>query len=251
MTKRITTAEFIRRANLVHGVGRWDYSKVEYVRGRDKVIIGCPIHGDFEQPAENHMNGRGCKKCGYNALGDQKRHTAEQFIHKAQAAHGVGTYYYSKVEYSTNRKKVLIVCPEHGEFSQPPDSHLSGCGCPECGANKRGKKKRLTREQFIRKAEAVHGVGTYDYSKVEYSKNSEDVCIICPEHGEFFQRPANHLNGGGCRKCSTAKQVARQSHTLESFIEASNKTHEQKYTYEKATYVNNRSEVLITCDLPP
>ena len=61
--------------------------------------------------------------------------------------------------------------------------------------------KNLTTEEFILKAREIHG-WKYDYSKVEYKKNSTKVCIICPEHGEFFQTPNNHLNGEGCPKCA-------------------------------------------------
>jgi len=44
---------------------------------------------------------------------------------------------YSKVEYSTNNKKVCIVCNEHGEFWQTPSSHIrSVCGCAQCGEKK-------------------------------------------------------------------------------------------------------------------
>ena len=59
----------------------------------------------------------------------------------------------------------------------------------------------MTTEEFIQKARLVHGK-KYDYSKVEYINNSTKVCIICPEHGEFWQTPANHLKGNKCPKCS-------------------------------------------------
>lgn len=60
--------------------------------------------------------------------------------------------------------------------------------------------KKLTTEEFIRRAKAVHG-DKYDYSKVEYANNCTKVCIICPIHGEFFQIPKSHLQGQGCAKC--------------------------------------------------
>lgn len=59
----------------------------------------------------------------------------------------------------------------------------------------------LTTEEFIAKARLVHG-DKYDYSKVEYKNNKTKVCIICPEHGEFWQRPNDHLTGHSCRRCS-------------------------------------------------
>lgn len=59
-----TTAEFIRDAILVHG-DRYDYSKVKYLNNKTPVIISCPIHGDFKQKPNSHLNGSGCKDCGY------------------------------------------------------------------------------------------------------------------------------------------------------------------------------------------
>lgn len=60
-----------------------------------------------------------------------KRKTTEQFIAEAKAVHG-DRYDYSKTQYLTNREKVLIICPIHGEFWQSPKSHLRGHGCTKC-----------------------------------------------------------------------------------------------------------------------
>ena len=53
---------FIERSNAVHG-NKFNYSKVIYVNTLTKVKINCPIHGDFNQSAGSHLNGRGCPKC--------------------------------------------------------------------------------------------------------------------------------------------------------------------------------------------
>lgn len=64
-----------------------------------------------------------------------KRKTTEQFIADAVAVHG-DKYDYSKVEYVTNRAKVIVVCPEHGAWDITPDNHLRGRGCPQCSRTK-------------------------------------------------------------------------------------------------------------------
>ena len=62
--------------------------------------------------------------------------------------------------------------------------------------------KKFTTEEFIQRARKVHG-DKYDYSKVEYVNNRTKVCIICPEHGEFWQAPTNHTDGKrGCPYCN-------------------------------------------------
>ena len=61
--------------------------------------------------------------------------------------------------------------------------------------------KRSSKEEFIKRANEKHG-DKYNYSKVDYVNNQAKVCIICPEHGEFWQTPNSHLNGVGCPKCN-------------------------------------------------
>jgi len=50
--------------------------------------------------------------------------------------------------------------------------------------------KKLTTEEFIKKAREVHG-DKYDYSKVEYLNATTPVVIICPKHGEFKKKQRN------------------------------------------------------------
>lgn len=63
---------------------------------------------------------------------------------------------------------------------------------------------KLTTEIFIERTRKVHG-DRYDYSKVEYVDAKTKVCIICPKHGEFLQRPSHHTDGRGCNKCAAEK----------------------------------------------
>lgn len=125
--------------------------------------------------------------------------TIEEFIKKATSVHG-DKYDYSRVNYVNNKTKVCIGCPVHGFFEQSPDSHLGGSGCLSCG----GCEKR-TLEKFIEEAKKIHG-DKYDYSKVNYVNNKTRVCIICPEHGEFWQTPRAHIcKKHGCPKCNESQ----------------------------------------------
>ena len=192
--------QFLQDAVKVHG-NKYDYSKAEYVDWQTKVVIICPVHGEFTQFPSSHLQGNGCPKCGNDRTA--LRMSNEDFINKAKAVHG-DRYDYSKVEYVGNKAKVCIICKEHGEFWQEARMHLSGCGCPICA----GRKKMRTYD-FIKKARSVHG-DRYDYSKAEYKGNTEKVCIICPEHGEFWQQASNHLKGAGCPKCGFITSSSKQ-----------------------------------------
>jgi very-short-patch-repair endonuclease len=110
-------------------------------------------------------------------------------------------YDYSKVIYTKMHDKVPIICPKHGEFLQTPSKHLKGQGCRLCGIEERAKKKTKTTEQFIKEAKSIHG-DKYDYSKTVYTHAFEKVCIICPTHGEFWQRAFDHIHKHGCPQCS-------------------------------------------------
>ena len=226
--------EFIEKAKKIHG-DRYDYSKVEYVNAYTKVCIICPKHGEFWQAPRHHLNGSGCPYC----VG-KKRLTTEEFIRRAKEVHG-DRYDYSKVEYVNTRRKVCIICPKHGEFWQIPLHHLKGSGCPNCVG-----KKRLTTEEFIRRAKDVHG-DRYDYSKVEYVNARTKVCVICPEHGEFRQTSSEHLRGQGCPKCGQEKKVSSSTMTTEEFIRRAKDVHGDRYDYSKVEYVNTRTKVCIIC----
>jgi len=201
--RNVTTEEFIEKARKIHG-NKYDYSKTEYTVSRNKVCIICPEHGEFWQSPYSHLQGAGCPKC----IG--RNRTTEDFIKKAREVHG-DKYDYSKVKYIAGKHKICIICPEHGEFWQKAESHLAGSGCPECNGH-----SKMTTDKFIQKARAVHG-NKYDYSKVEYTSTDSKVCIICPEHGEFWQVPHSHLYGSGCPVCGHGFSKQHKFNLLKEF----------------------------------
>ena len=125
MTKRLTNQEFIEKATRLHG-GKYDYSKVVYTVSAAKITIICPLHGDFDITANNHVsqsNLCGCPECG-----GTKKVSADSFVERAKEAHG-DKYDYSKVIYAGTQKTVEIICQDHGSFWQTPTRHMQGRGC--------------------------------------------------------------------------------------------------------------------------
>ena len=172
--------------------------------------------------------------------------TTEQFIEEARKVHG-NKYNYSKVQYVNNCTKVCIICPEHGEFWQQPNSHLNGNGCPECAG-----LKRWTTEKFIEEARKIHG-NKYIYSNVDYINKRTNVIITCPIHGDFIQNPHNHISQRqGCPECG--KIIARQrtmdckNHrkTKEEFQKEINLLYCGKYEVI-GEYINNKTKIAIYC----
>ena len=200
-TPKKTNEQFIEQARAIHG-NKYDYSKVKYERGKEKVCIICPEHGEFWQSPYTHLKGAQCPACS-----KVQRITQEIFIERCTKLHN-GKYDYSKVKFKHVMKHVCIICPEHGEFWQKPGIHLRGYGCPICGGS-----QQLTTEEFIEKANKVHN-NKYDYSKTNYINYRTKVCIICPEHGEFWQVPNYHLFGAGCPVCPESNMEGEIRHLL-------------------------------------
>jgi len=237
MSAKKTTQQFIAEATLKHN-GSYDYSKVEYKNAYTKVIITCPIHGDFEQTPTNHLYGYGCSKCGV----EKTTKTTQQFIEQVSLKHN-GFYDYSKVDYKNDKTKVVITCPIHGDFEQAPHHHLKGHGCPKCSGT-----LLKTTQQFIEQASLKHD-NFYNYSKVDYKNAHTKIIITCPIHGDFKQKPNSHLEGQGCSKCGIEKIIEKTTKTTQQFVEEATLKHNGFYSYSKVDYKGNGTKVVITCPI--
>lgn len=102
--------------------------------------------------------------------------------------------------------------------------------------------KIMSLDAFLILARNIHG-DKYDYSKVVYKHSGAEITLTCKEHGEFQQRPKNHLAGAGCNKCRYSKIRVTQS----EFISRSKEIHGDKYDYSLSQYRNSNSYVTITC----
>jgi len=109
--------------------------------------------------------------------------------------------------------------------------------------------KKLTTEEFIAKAKAVHG-DKYDYSDTIYTLSRNNINIHCKKHNHTFIKTANnHLMGQGCPLCSTELDIIRMSKTTEEFISDAKRVHGDKYNYSKTKYINAYTHVTIICPI--
>ena len=122
LCKRVVTTEsFIAEAKELYG-DRYDYSKVEYKNRDHRVTIVCPVHGDFQVYAREHLDGKGCPKC----------EKGEKFLQKLKEKFG-DKFGLDEFVYESSTAPVTLVCPTHGAFSRLPHQILnSSLGCPEC-----------------------------------------------------------------------------------------------------------------------
>lgn len=182
----------------------------------------------------------------------------EKFIEEAKKIHG-DLYRYDEFVYVNKKTKGIIYCTKHNiKFEQAPFRHLMGRGCPICRYEKASKSKTHTQEWFLEKVNDKHG-DLYDYSKSVYVRSHEKVCIICHkkdkygvEHGEFWMTPENHLHKTypqGCPKCARERTVKSCVVNFEEFVERANVIHNNKYSYNKDTFVDMTHKTEITCPI--
>lgn len=196
----MTRDEFIRKAMLVHAGEGIDYSKVEYVNNRTKVLLIDPVYGEFWQTPGNHLTGHSHPSRRRLKISGSKRLSQEEVIDRFMKVHAGESLDYSKVRYVNMHEKVCIIDPEYGEFWQEPAVHLKGCVHPMRALRRNASNSMYTTEKFKELAFKVYGT-RFDLSKVEYAGSKTKVCIICPEHGEFMQYPDAFLQGKSCPKC--------------------------------------------------
>jgi hypothetical protein len=135
------TQDFIDKARALHG-DAYDYSKSIWSPEHlgKSIIVICPKHGEWPSGMYHiKTSGQkaGCPKCASELQGRKAAEAAgRSFKEKARKKHG-DLYLYEKVEYINNRVPVDIYCKAHDAFfSQSPNSHLNGHGCPDCAIEK-------------------------------------------------------------------------------------------------------------------
>jgi hypothetical protein len=108
------------------------------------------------------------------------------------------------------------------------------------------KAKRLSTQQFIDKAKALHGE-KFDYSITEYVNATTKIKIVCREHGEQEMLPHHHTHSKsyGCSVCGKQAINNKKQFTTEEFI---SKISDLKgLNFDKTVYKSKREKVIVTC----
>lgn len=230
----------INKVKEVHGE-TYGYDKMIFTKARNKIIVTCKIHGDFEINFSSHVSTkRGCKKCGYIITSKNRAYTLETIKEKFKEIHN-DFYDYSKItEYKTTEDSATIICPKHGEFEQLLKNHIVGRGCYYCGREKVEFTKKHTPEQAMQRCIDAHG-DLYNYPNFNYTGENIPIEIECKKHGIFKQKIRIHSRGGGCTKCSNEKRkgfynLTRAERKKEEWLEIPTKIYYLKFTNETETF---------------
>lgn len=203
MSRRLTKEQFIQKAKKIFS--DYGYSKVKYINNRTKVIIICPIHGEFTARPDNILSGMGCKKCANDYTANLKSKDTKWFISKMKEINP--SIDCSESLYTKNGNFLIARCPIHGYFKMRARTLLAGHSCQKCGS-----VYRKTTKEFIEEAERIHK--NYDFSKVKYINAKGKVRVICKKHGTFLIAPTHILSGKGCPKCLSSKLELRTESIL-------------------------------------
>lgn len=204
-TQEERTFEFIKRANLKHD-NFYNYDDSVFISATTKIIITCPIHGNFSQVPNSHLNGSGCPNCGNEKISKKATKSKDIFVTKANKVHN-NKFNYDKTDYINCKLKVIITCPIHGDFLQTPDNHLSGRDCKECSII----NNRKTFETFVEESKTVYGEDRFTYFSETFTDNK--VKLKCNIHNYIFtqSKTQHRLGCEGCKLCAKRKGWSKTS----------------------------------------
>lgn len=192
--------------------GKYDYSKSDFSGVKNKTIVICREHGEFQIDFDHHFNSNiGCPFCSYPSRNTESFKLEAAKIHK-------GFYNYDKTVYKNSHDKVIITCPIHGDFEQSPNAHLNGQGCPKCSSN------RIILEETVTKLLENDNIGYIHNKRPEWLKRGEkgqlslDFYIPDIKLGIECQGKQHFGLGGWSSKFNFEEQKERDKWKMEQCI---------------------------------
>lgn len=214
-----TTAEFIKEIETNHpeSYAYYDWSETVYTGARGKTTVICPVHGTIDIRCYSLLQGAGCKLCKLSKSMKSRHqsglgHTVTLQEFKERGCKKYNNWYdYGKVEFNTTADNIIIICPEHGEFSQLASGHLYGYGCNQCGNDINRKSTELYIEQVKKDQPEIYN--QIDWTDFKYVNNTESAIYKCKIHGDISRNPINVLMGYGCSYCKNDTKFTLRSTT--------------------------------------
>lgn len=171
---------FINQAKEIYGE-KYAYEKVDYKNNKEKVIITCKEHGDFEVRPDNFLHGHGCLKCSILKKPQCLPWTTEEFIEKAKQIYG-NTFTYEKTVYKNYETQVIITCKKHGDFLVTPDNFLHNHSCPHCSISLMEQNLKLIFDEYNIKYEQQKQFEWLKYNdklKLDFYLPDYNIAIEC------------------------------------------------------------------------
>lgn len=261
------TENFVNKAKKIHG-DRYDYSKVNFINNRTKVVINCSLHGDFTQTPKNHLRGQGCPKCGKEYARQCHKGDYTSFVNEAKIRFG-DRYSFPNItaEYENSHSKVTVKCNLCGHIYQKIacdmlTSKTGGCWCQEKKAMsekrmERKEKKRLNK--LLEKKEAMVALAkermeqfpTIESDLSEYVNVMTPFPCECNVCGHMFMRSINafmYIKDNPCPQCNKVKISQKKTKTNDIFIEDMNNVYGVGRYELLGNYTKSNEKVTIKCN---
>jgi len=213
------TEDFIKMSNIIFN-NKYNYSKVNYTKNNIKVEIICDKHKSFLITPASHLRGRGCNKCGKEKMSVLNTKSLEFILSSFTDTHGY-LYDYSNIKYSGTKSKVDIVCKIHGTFSQTPEKHISGNGCPKCNLSKGELKVAKYLESNLIEYEIQKKFNNCFSNKkkklpFDFYLPEKNICI--EYDGEQHFRPIDYFGGNETFEKQKERDIIKNNYCLENNI---------------------------------
>ncbi len=222
------TTKFVKKAEEVHGKGKYDYSDTVFSGIDNYVTIRCLKHGLFTQTAHNHLKGHGCKECANDLLSETRRTPFLDAIKK------VDNRFYPITpiqEYKNSNSPIYATCPVHGEFKTTIHDLLENkyC-CPDCAHSAVGFGRRYDADKF---QEVLNNRGLGGSFKVlDYETSDKPANIQCLSCGSVFTRSPNGLlSNPRCPNCYERKSSYRLEELVQGLLNNSGIFFEKQKTF--------------------
>ena len=216
---------YVLQANKIHNF-KFDYSKIKMTSVTNKIVIICPIHGEFIQIAKVHLIAtHSCPSCaGVKRYDDNIDEIYEKINNLYE-----NKYDLSNFVFKNSNVKSDVICNIHGKFKITLSNLLKGIGCPNCAS----KICKHNTASLIEKLIKIRG-DKYNYSKVIYKNSLKDkIDIICKDHGIFSQCANNHLNGQDCPSCNNK---SRGEEKIKQYLIDNNIIFEREKAFNNCRY---------------
>ena len=166
MVKRLTTQEFITKANMVHG-DKYLYDKAVYETKKSKVVVTCKKHGDWSVSAVTHLSGFGCKKCANEAKRGKTYQAKSVFSLARENAKTNGQMFY-----------LGNVCKNCNK----QERYVSNNGCSFCSIEHR---KKSNAKSFAIREKRVKDANVY-FDDAYIQKKISEVYLSAKEMSKTF-----------------------------------------------------------------
>ena len=159
----------------------------EYVHQKVKARFQCSHGHIWTARPNNVLFGKGCPKCGKNAMAKKRRLTAET-VYTRITDRGITLL----GEYVNSQTITLFKCDKGHTWETTPNSVMRGSGCPQCYEKNHPLTKEIVNARITDRGITLLG---------EYMGAHASTLFQCSKGHTWEARPGNIMQGKNCPHC--------------------------------------------------